>query len=1296
MPEALERRDLLTAQLQVIQTGVVQNSVVVGQLLDETYQISNVGNTSATGVTATDTLPAGVDLIAASTSSGTVSETAGVVTANLGTLAAGAVVTVDVQMTATGAATLTNQMAAKASNATTEQASSVTTASIASLGADLQVSGSSTPTTAVPGQDLRYSFTVTNNSNNSAPGALLTTQLPAGVVLLSAGVSGQTIADATDDNGVVTATLGNLGAGQSETVTIDVMPTVAGSPGTSQTSSSLTATAFATDINGDTNLANNQQTVNTTVNSASNSATLSVSTTAPNTLLVGQAGTYRITVTNQGGGAASNVVLWDQIPAGALFLDATTSQGTIQVHDGADHYVSANLGNLAQGQSATLTLIMTPITGAALVNEAEATTDSGLSSVTSAVSGETLTPSTSSGAVNLSVSTTPSASAVYLGQALAYTVTLTNQSSATARNTVLTDPLPGYLTFVSATSTSGTTPGGATLGTVTYVNGSVVDNIGNLNAGRSVTLTLLVTPNEAGELINTAIATSDNGVTNTNASVSQNVTADGNIPPASAADLVVTKTDSANGASVTVGQQITYTITVQNGSVANAASNVVLTDMLPAAESYVSSSSVLGTITEANGIVSDNIGSLNPGQSETVQITVTVTGTGTITNTAVATTDSGVVNAATIAGSDTLGQGTVTTGPADLSLSLSHSTDNVAIVPGQALTYTITVTNNSPSFAATGVQISDSLPGGVTFISAESGFGTVAGGTPDGTVSESGGTIIDNLGTLAAGQSVTLTLQVMPLATGGLVDSATVTSTSTDPNSANNSGTDNATVTAAPAATTLAITKTASPTTVLTGGTVTYTLTVTNTGSQTANNVVVTDQLPAGEQFASGSATTGTITSANGDVTADLGTLAAGASATITLTVTADQTGVIENTAVVTTDTGVVNPNNSLAHATITVSTAGNGGGGGGGGGNANVSITNTAAPTSPFVGQQVTFTIAVNNTGTGDADSVIVTDSLPAGMTLLSESASRGAITVSGNTVTVNIGLLTSEQGATITLTALTTTAETVGDTASYSTPSPNSSPATSATATVSVLGSGAPAYLTGQPGDGTDLTFVRNVYHELLDRDPDAGGQAYWLSFLEAPGANSVLQRNLFVQGILGSNEYETHFVQLVYEDFLHRLADSGGLQYFVGLLGAGVSEQQVISVVVSSPEYFASHGDTSKGFVDALYEDILGRAADPAGEAYWVSQLDSHALNTAQAIDAFLESSEGDALLINNPTDSALAALTVGGGNQLYFQGNLTTNAQDVFFNELEAQTPYQVVIRNMLETGQYYNANDKFLP
>lgn len=83
-----------------------------------------------------------------------------------------------------------------------------------------------------------------------------------------------------------------------------------------------------------------------------------------------------------------------------------------------------------------------------------------------------------------------------------------------------------------------------------------------------------------------------------------------------------------------------------------------------------------------------------------------------------------------------------------------------------------------------------------------------------------------------------------------------------------------------------------------------YTLVVTNDGPAAATDVVVTDALPAEVDFGTATASVGTCTEVDGTITCDLGDLAAGESATITITGTVADTvaaGTIENLAEVTT-----------------------------------------------------------------------------------------------------------------------------------------------------------------------------------------------------------------------------------------------------------------------------------------------------------------------------------------------------------------------------------------------------------
>src|SRR6185436_6001200 len=169
---------------------------------------------------------------------------------------------------------------------------------------------------------------------------------------------------------------------------------------------------------------------------------------------------------------------------------------------------------------------------------------------------------------------------------------------------------------------------------------------------------------------------------------------------------------------------------------------------------------------------------------------------------------------------------------ADLSVTKTDSPDPVTA--GTNLTYTITVTNSGPDAAAS-VSWSDTLPAGTTFVS----LPAVAGWS-----CTTGATVSCSNPSFAVGSAVfTLTVAVAPSVTAGTVlsNTVTVTSPTSDPDTADRSAT--ATTTVAASAN-LSVTKTDSPDPVTAGTNLTYTITVTNAGPSNAASVSLSDTLP--------------------------------------------------------------------------------------------------------------------------------------------------------------------------------------------------------------------------------------------------------------------------------------------------------------------------------------------------------------------------------------------------------------------------------------------------------------------
>ncbi|HAJ35785.1 MAG TPA: hypothetical protein DCL15_08840, partial [Chloroflexi bacterium] len=180
------------------------------------------------------------------------------------------------------------------------------------------------------------------------------------------------------------------------------------------------------------------------------------------------------------------------------------------------------------------------------------------------------------------------------------------------------------------------------------------------------------------------------------------------------------------------------------------------------------------------------------------------------------------------------------------------------------------------------------------------------------------------------------------------------------------------------------ITKTSTPTAVNAGDNVTYTLIVTNNGAAAANNVVVSDTLPQGLTNVNVSASQGSCPT---DVACALGSLAAGASAIITIeaTVATTQAADIINVAYVTHD-GLDNAmarNQALVRTLVTATTPLTA---------TDLSISKVGAALEVNAGDNVTYTVVVTNGGSYTASNVVVVDALPFSFTLVSAAPSQGA----------------------------------------------------------------------------------------------------------------------------------------------------------------------------------------------------------------------------------------------------------------------------------------------------------------
>jgi uncharacterized repeat protein (TIGR01451 family) len=600
---------------------------------------------------------------------------------------------------------------------------------------------------------------------------------------------------------------------------------------------------------------------------------------------------------------------------------------------------------------------------------------------------------TTTAIADLAITKTDGSATEVPGTPVTYTIVATNAGPDPVAGASVSDAFPGILSGCSWTSVAA---GGATGNTPGPVAGDIVQPALAFPAGSSITYaaTCNIAPAATGTLVNTATITAPGAVFDSNGANNSAIDSDALIP---STDVSVTKTDGS--ATEIPGTPVTYTLVATNSG-PSTATGVSVTDGFPAALSGCSWTSVAagGATGNTSGPVSGNIAETGITMPPAASVTYTATcnidpaARGTLVNTA---TVASATNDPTPGNNSATDTDTLTP-QVDLGVVKVESIDPVVAGSGVGnLTYTITVTNVGPS-TATLVTLSESLtlPAGVTLVS----------------VTPSQGTFTDptwTLGTLSPAASATLTVVLTASAaaatgSGVICDTAAVTSAAeTLINTGNDSDTE---CTSVLRQVDMVVSKTESIDPVVAGsgaGNLTYVVTVTNNGPSNASGITLSEVVttPAGVTVDSATPSQGTFASPNWTV----GSLASGASATLTVVLTATSaalpgTDVICDTATLTAvnEAQVLTGNESDNECTsVTVS--------------ADLSITKIDDADPPPAGSDLTYTLTVTNNGPSNAVSVVVTDPLPAAVTYVSDTC--GASNVPP--WTWNIGTLNN--GATI-----------------------------------------------------------------------------------------------------------------------------------------------------------------------------------------------------------------------------------------------------------------------------------------
>ncbi len=449
-------------------------------------------------------------------------------------------------------------------------------------------------------------------------------------------------------------------------------------------------------------------------------------------------------------------------------------------------------------------------------------------------------------------------------------------------------------------------------------------------------------------------------------------------------DLSLTKEVSPT--TQTVGEEVTFTLTLSNAVGFSDATGVEVTDLLPSGYTFVSADPS-ADYASASGLWT--VGNLAADDSTKLTITARVNASGEYENVAEVTSadqtddDSKPDNSATKPSEDDTASAEPTINP-QIDLSLTKTVSTMSPKVGDTVTFTLTLNNAAGYSNATGVSVQDVVPAGYGSISDISDSGSASGNTVTNTVTWSGLTVNANT-------NKSLTFKAVVLPSGPYANAAEITDAdqddkdSTPDNGTANEEDDTDSVTPVPTAQIdLSLTKSVAPASPKVGDTVTFTLTLSNAaGYADATGVSVQDALPAGYGNVSEISDSGSLSGST--LTWSGLSLATGSSKDLTFKAvvksTRSYTNVAEVTAAAQPDKDST-PNNGPTtpaeddRATLTPTI----------GEQIDLSLTKTVAPEDPKVGDTVTFTLtAANAAGFTNATGVAVTDQLPSGYRFVS-----------------------------------------------------------------------------------------------------------------------------------------------------------------------------------------------------------------------------------------------------------------------------------------------------------------------
>ncbi len=1023
-----------SVNLAISQTGTPKPAIP-GAAIAYTIVVSNIGTGAVNGATILDTLPSGITNITwqctpsagatCANGTGNLNDTISLPIGGRITYAVNGLIAPSAtgQLVNTAIVTITTDL--DPSNNTAVDTVTLTPQ------ANLSILNISSPSPGVAGQPITYTITVQNTGPSDAVNASVSNNLPATVLTVTWTCSSQTPG----------AACGKIsGAGNIvDTVNIPVggklvylaKGTLAG--GTDPINKPITNTAVVTPNNNTTDPdPNNNHSTDTTAPKADLVVTMS---SQPSSFIPGQAVTYTIVVSNVGPNNTSARV-FNFLPVELSNVQWTCASNGVVCTAAGSGKLDDTILSFPVGKVATYTV-------KAVLNSTATATVTNIVNV-QVMSATVTDPDNYNNEAK--VANVPALFNLYIiknsqpdlfipGQTVTYTL-LVGNSGPDVSGAKVGDTLPSGLSNVTWRCTGTCTANGT---------GNLNDTV-NLPMGSQLryTITAKVSTALTGSLINTATITAPSGVVDVNPNDNSSVKNNRLSPQADVSVNLTGPTQAMRGAVVT------YTLVVSNAGPSDAPNTKIVARLSLSGTTWTCLATSGSTCGNGTGNVSDTANLLANGRA-----TYTIVGTFILDGVNQAMGEAEAILAAGVLDPTTPNYvNSVTAAREEVDLTISKQAQMNEVSLGSPITYTLTITNNGPD-AASNVTVVDSLPNGLAV--------ELKDVTSNGTCIMEASVITCTLGQVSAGATSIIKVVGAAMLPGTLVNTATVSSATTEPNKNNNSATASVTVKGAD----LAISLDSYPKVINLGNPFTYTLAVVNNGPDEANQVVASSSLPAGVAFVSASVNCQNV---SGLVNCTFDKLANGAKVEASIVVTTVLTGTWVNTATVTAVSADPLTDNNVASTTVKIVPVDVP--------LVDLVVTKQAWPQVGIVNEPLTYTIVLTNRGPFDISEMLLVDILPAAVQFGTLSNPLGLDYTSfcgvamPSSINCRLTNLVKDAYATITIVVTPTTSGQITNTVTVTAPQQiESHPSDNAASVSTIIGHATSAITPDQPATLTYL---------------------------------------------------------------------------------------------------------------------------------------------------------------------------------------------------------------------------------